>query len=392
MGKNKNLIKIRIVLSLVVLSSGLAACMPPVEVAPTASPMSQSTTPTTVPQTATSIHIPTETLAPTLTPAPEILAMAEDCDAGLLVVTAWITVEESGIYLVCADGSFMQQIVSTEVDLPDTRSNRHIAVSPDGQKLAFDAAIQMDDELYKSKIYLLDLFNYELTEVHSDDFCILDIDWSSDGQYLGYISSTPLDELEILHIDSHTITQIIEGNEFPDCFLADFDWSPDGTKINYRLDPPYSHSRDDLPSTNTWYVENITCDDQTHTCATSNQNILDWPNYITYRLSWSPDSSQLIGIGSYEFYNLFVEARELDGQLAWQIELGDILLSKEGGDFRDAVLSPDGKQIAFIAKEETNSISDIYILSLEDMSLFNVTDLIGQPHIDYYQVEWLPLP
>jgi hypothetical protein len=303
--------------------------------------------------------------------------------------------------LACADGSFIRQIMSAASVLPDSWSSRNISVSPDGQKLAIcaNAGVADGEVIYRGGIYLLDLSDYSLSEVYLGDYRFTEVDWSADGQYVGYIRYAPAvgspgDVLEILHVGTLTTSQILdvesvdpEGHSF---ILEDFDWSPDGTKINYRVDL--------LPRlTPKWYVEDITCDPQTHTCTLSNQRTLNWPTNGSYRLSWLPDASANVAMYAVSEDSVFLEIRGLNGELIRRAELDDLSLTSGGYcGLKDAVLSPNGERVAFKARSAgSSSLSDIFILSLNDMSVLNLTSAITSENVLpkgalFCQAEWLP--
>ena len=83
--------------------------------------------------------------------------------------------------------------------------------------------------------------------------------------------------------------------------------------------------------------------------------------------SWSPDGDKIVVVSAKpEPFHETLRLMDLEGNLIQEFDLGLWFIL-------GPVWSPDGNMIAFSAKQEEDGGNDIYILSLGDSSLINLT-------------------
>jgi Tol biopolymer transport system component len=303
---------------------------------------------------------------------------------------------KDGLYIACADGSFFQQIVSDTTFFPNGQRLGRFAISPDGQQLALSIHHTSPASPRRSSIQFLDLGSFSLTEVYSTDSSISVLDWSADGEYIGYlVFNEHHDDLEILHLDTLTTSRVMKGDlesdeeyysglvdwEIEDFRLLDLDWSPDGEHILYvvvLLGPQVGATPGQ--------IADITCSSQTHVCTIDNKQLLNWGNLRG--MAWAPDMSAIVAArGIWETGDQFLEFRQIDGRLLRQIDLTTSFPGAALSFVEDIALSPEGGRVAFIAREDAGP-EDVYVLRLGDLTLTNLTEKFGNTSAS--QVEWLP--
>lgn len=303
---------------------------------------------------------------------------------------------KNGIYLACADGSFFQQIVSDTTSFPDGQRLGRFAISPDGKRLALSIYHTSPASPKHSSIQFLDLGSFISTEVYSTDSSISILDWSADGEYIGYlVFNDHYDDLEILHLNTLTTSRVMKGDlesdeeyysdlvdwEIEDFRLLDLDWSPDGEHILYvvvLLGPQVGATPGQ--------ITDITCSSQTHVCTIDNKQLLNWGNLRG--MAWAPDMSAIVAArGIWETGDQFLEFRQIDGRLLRQINLTTSFPGLALSFVEDIALSPDGERIAFIARENAGP-ENVYVLKLSDLTLLNLTEKYKNTSAS--QLEWLP--
>jgi Tol biopolymer transport system component len=390
---------------LVILASTLTACgggdmVSSSEAAPTitaARSPSAPSTPTVKPE---SSPVPTRPPTSTVeagsvlasqTPSQTLAPTPGNCGSGFLVFLVHDNTldgeAQTEIHLACADGSFVQRVVSVPYSVD------FMSVSPGGQEIALSSNYIVHGS---GGIYLIDLFGDSLTELYSERRSeIWEVDWSSDAEYIAYLKmkSTYAEyvrHIEVMHLDTQIISQFVSPEDIAADFewaldtreisIADFDWSPDGQRIVFTAWI--------IGTTQTYavYVSDVECDQSTYKCSARNPRMI---SDVIYDPSWSPDSSLIVGWPIHLETNThdFLRFSNLDGQVVQEIDLDALLPGIE--DVHYPVWSPDGRQIAFLAEpDESASAFDVFVLTLDDLSLINLTS--DSRHQG--GVEWLPLP
>jgi hypothetical protein len=366
---------------------------------PTATPSSTKTVPISPPlntptviksstSTATITPSTTPTLTSTLRPTPA------DCDAGFVVFLATTYSSEdqdkTGIYLACADGTFIQQIVSAVDVLPTTEwVINDLAISPDGQTLAFSSSGSMLLEPAPNQMYLVDMSNYRATGFYSDsdNDGFGQLSWSPDGEYIAYKAGnlqTQVSQIEILHINTQTVSMMVDNDPFGD--FDELGWLSNGMQILYG-----AHIADN-PHFYNGYLANINCDPDTHRCSITGQKKLDWMEHRngSYQFSLVPGSSTIVR-KYYSEGGFHIEVRDvLSGDLFTSVNLNELLSTLIYGRYPPSA-SSDGSQIAFAAMVDEHELyNDVFILSLYDRTLTNLTDGPLFEKIDVNEVLWIP--
>jgi dipeptidyl aminopeptidase/acylaminoacyl peptidase len=168
--------------------------------------------------TATITPSTTPTLTSTLRPTPA------DCDAGFVVFSATTYSSEdqdkTGIYLACADGTYMQKILSATDVFPTAEwVINDLAISPDGQTLAFSSSGSKLVEPAPNQMYLVDISDYSAVDIYSvpDADTFAQLSWSPDGEYIAYRTfniQTQVSQIEILHINTQTVSMVVDNDPF----------------------------------------------------------------------------------------------------------------------------------------------------------------------------------
>lgn len=323
-------------------------------------------TPTTAPTATSTVEVdPTSTATltatptPTFTPSPSPLP---DCTAGYVLYTLSKNYNDpdNGFYLACADGSFSTRVFSTLGGVPEVSSDGRFVV----WKTDEPPQIQVGDLTGENSIVTLDIG-------YSQPFGIWSPTWSPDRDYIAHTicpRSDDEDDIQIIHLATGTRSQLhldeqIEG-------IRHIEWSPDGSRIvftNWMLE---------------LFMAEIECDESSHTCRALNVNHLTFtPDYPVEQPSWSPDGMQLIAVCVPDgFSELCV--LDLVGETIQLLSVSSDLKHFNAPDW-----SFDGNSIAFAATPENEAGPDVFVFSLQNHSLVNLTQ---EPLWRNSNPVWLP--
>jgi len=271
--------------------------------------------------------------------------------------------------------------------LPEGWRIHDLAVSGDGQRIAFSANNLVEEES-EGGIYVLNLHDRSVVEVYTGTGAFRDIDWSSDGGYVVYIRGESSDEgyynnIEALHIDSRVVSQLVDGlvelgaaEDSVEYYASRPAWSPGGDRILYLAFREYYASWPDI----TGHVVSITCDQQAHQCQVRNASELDWAQYRV-QLFWADGGSLIISVSVTGAENLVtIERRDTSGTLYDATTLdGESLGIAQSATF---ALSSDGHFLAI------NPYGGRFYLL--DLNTEELLDLSGTHLADAPQFDWMP--
>jgi Tol biopolymer transport system component len=342
-----------------------------------------SATPTSLPMPGNERTPTTLVGSPTAEPTPTPTPTSTPLNCG--GVGSLMFARGGSLYLACADGSAEQEIVSKESWLPASRFLRGLALSPSGENVAvLEKNKAGEDAVWR--LLLIELANGSVTEIHRfTSYVPSPVSWSPDGEYVGYAASDSYqDWLEVLHVESQTISQVataesVSGRADRVVDILSFDWSPEGTQVAYvaLIDGVYSQR----PTVN-GYVANIDCASPSYTCTVSNQRVLPWVN--SWRtLKWAPDGTSL-STGYVENHETSViELRRPEGELLQRIDLSDLFPEMQIVDSGKPTISPGGSHIAFLMRGD-NGI-ELFVLNLDTQDIVGIAQ-----NVDPVDVQWVP--
>lgn len=304
---------------------------------------------------------------PSVTPSGSDLP---DCPDGVIIFSS---VEGSGRvqYASCPDGSSLREISSEhQLSDPDYLAIRNLRVLISSSKEA---------------IIIESLSGEEIVRLEEDPtWQLVDAALSYDGQYVayGFIDSSLLAYgLGIVHLESETRSIIFEPDAAQDISVFSISWlrwSPD----SYRL-LIYGGT---VPT----QVMNIRCDADTHTCqGTVEGDPGKFTNTYTVN-PWSPDGNLIV----YPCYTAAIVDGEVQSSqaLCVQDSSGQMLDEYQEevlgvSDITSVHWAPDSQHVVFAAYEEASPNSDIFVLSVSEGILRNLTaDLPGSQDFPV----WLP--
>lgn len=344
--------------------------------------ISTSTITTTITPSSTPTPVPTATYAPIATP--------EGCDLGMISYIAGIGLQEAAVFLACADGSHAQQVISESSILPEGWFFSGVEISIDRQRIVISAGgPESSLEYSETSIYVLDLQNYSVTEVYIGNGSIMDMDLSSDGEYVVYMrpqfsDSLSYTHMEVLHIESQTVSRLVDAldaleelrgleDEWLDGYHVFYPtWSPEGDRILYLI------RKGDVRFEMSGHIADITCDQQRHHCQIESERRFDWALY--QYLFWANGTSQILGIRNRLSGIVEIDQYEMDGTIC-----NHITLDREPLDIDQSTLyapSPDGRFLAINTRG-----SGFYLLDLDTEELIDLSDTCLA---NAGQFDWVP--
>jgi Tol biopolymer transport system component len=329
-----------------------------------------SATHTQVPtRTPTHIPMPTPTLTPVLSPCPgERLAFVMSRDG------------PASIYFACPSSGIVDNM--GVIDLSQYERPGDLNLSRKGTAVLFT-----ESDIYGvSEIILMDLVSSVSKTIlpRSAGKMIAYARWTSDEQYVGYVSLFDGDPeqnrssvIEFLNISKQTVSRLeLKG----DVSLQEFQWSPDGQQILYLntsgidLDSP-EYGR---------FLADVSCSDETGKCEVSNSHLLTVDAGAEAFFSF--DGSSLIGVGDGENTpQSIVIITDLSTNSTHQIAMRSIDPNLE--HISGPVFSPSETLVAFTADSVDTGVQNVYILDLEQMTLMNLTGNTSRD-ADYGGVTW----
>ena len=243
-----------------------------------------------------------------------------------------------------------------------------VAISPDGQRVAFDISY-IEDEL-ESNIYIMatDGTNLEqLTGFEDTKYSSFgDISWSHDGEYLAFerrsstgaivngetVSPWTGSNLFTIRSDGTQLTALTEEPEVEGSWQQRFLWSPNENRL-------LSIQGESIEG-NYQQVYQIVNPDGTDPL------VLIPPIMLSRMPTWSPDGTQLAGIGflSSEPYKIFV--LDLLGNSKDLIEM-----SNDSERIRSLRWAPDKDQFAFIKYDRITEEESLLMVNVANGDLID---------------------
>jgi dipeptidyl aminopeptidase/acylaminoacyl peptidase len=227
-------------------------------------------------------------------------------------------------------------------------------ISPDGSKVIYQRSgmdIMQDQRM--SRLWIMDTDGSNHSKLTSREVAETDAAWSPDGSKIAFVSKSENgSEIYLYWLSTSKIARLTQLPQSP----SNLSWSPDGQQLAFSMKVPGQEksfvSPPPKPEGATWAD----------------------PPRITTRLKHEADGSGYIKPG---FSHLFLLSAE--GGTARQITRGD---RNHGGKVQ---WTPDGKRLIFTANLDANweydyYNSEVYSLSLEDLSITALTDRKGPDH------------
>lgn len=187
--------------------------------------------------------------------------------------------------------------------------------------------------------------------------------WSPDGTHIAFINNSS-GVRNNNPINFEIFTKKVKGGEvkrhtFNTAFEADISWSPDNMHLAFKS---YRDGNDEV------YVINLKDGKQTNISAnTAREGSPFWSKNGDILYFWSDRDNEHGEVYSYDF----------------EQKITDRITNNDIGE-GSAVLSPDGKYIAFVSNKDGDD--DIY---LSDLNGDNVRQLTNNPKSDWYP-KWSP--
>lgn len=303
-----------------------------------------------------------ETVRSTQGPIPTMLASPSrtavsvpECSVGHVVVSQ--TDEMGAVYLFCADGSSFTQLVSGRF---------FITLLPDGDRVAAGYEPML--------ISISDPTETETPLAFDPD--IGQYRWDPSMEYVAYArdqsqnNSSGVSSLEILHLASGVVSEVFIGP-----LITNVGWALDGSHLLLTTD-----------ETNNYEVHliDIVCD-ASHTCVSNSAREL---RTVGYHPSLSPDGKHITSlVEEYDpthHYTILIS--NLEDILIRSIDVTALASDLWNIDY--PVLSHEGMRIAFTSEIGDSGKTDLFVLSLEDGNLTNLTSEFS--HNVGGRMAWVP--
>jgi hypothetical protein len=322
---------------------------------------------------------PTLSVTPTLESRTVPTPTPIDCAVGIVMFASYRGENNTptGYYGICADSSLTYKVTRPDPWLFSRN------VSP-----ADDLWVRVEG----TTLVITDRSDQEITRLLDDDpdsSRVSNPTWSPDGEYIAYIrhmegpDGFPWSRVEVVHVATGIVSRGFipaDESEWLDMYEAYewIEWSPAANQILlYSRQQPLHLAR-------------VSCDNSSYICTADVRAIgVRFGRKMPFN-AWSPDGEQI----AYPCYSttttgvLIHEAlciQDTDGNMIAELpepELGVI-------DINYLAWAPDSTRIAFVAYPAENHRAevDLFVLSLSDMSLINLT---SDPYIRQGPPVWIP--
>jgi dipeptidyl aminopeptidase/acylaminoacyl peptidase len=214
--------------------------------------------------------------------------------------------------------------------------------------------------------------------------------WSTDGEYIAFVRKVtdkeggiPYYRVDTVHIATETVSEgIIPADEYDEeVTLKGWEWIGWSPTTNQLLLFHY-----DKPL----HIADVLCDETTHICVADTRAVGVKPGRKYPLNAWSPDGTKM----AYHCYTTTPTGDLIHEGICIQDTEGNMIqefpeteLGVEDIDF--LAWAPDGTQIAFVAHpgDISDSRTDVFVLSLDDRSLINLTT---DPSLNQSDPVWIP--
>jgi hypothetical protein len=280
------------------------------------------------------------------------------------------TLSESGVYLACADGSFIQRIMAFEIE------DRFTVLSPDSLKASADGeSLLLSANDHSAGIWRaiqIQLGDYQTKELLTQGY-LRQARLSQDGRFIEFITSgsePSSDSIALYDLQTHVVSPIFSTP--PYYAIAGFNWSADKSRLIVEMGGPFGQNEK---------MEILLLD---MSCVEAQCQIIDQTTLSNWYSNLSFTDEGLFA-GNYGHQPVFY-VLDVTGNEQHQIDLTavtpDMVMAEQPS------LSPDEEYIVFRGQLNSDRYPGIYVFDLANSSLISLTSNVRD--VLYDNPVWIP--